>query len=208
MLSFETPVTRPHEGPVSYPSSPLAMLVVDQIDCGLLVCDAHGHMLQANRAATRELEGGHILKMMEGVLRCCGEPSDELHAAIEAAALRGRRRLVCLREANTPMIVVMPLAPDSADRRPLALVMIGRRTLCTPLGLELLAMQHRLTLAEQRVLRALVCGTTVRDIAIEHCVSVSTVRTQLQSMREKVGVSTIDKLLLTAARVPPVPSCH
>ena len=36
----------------------------------------------------------------------------------------------------------------------------------------------------------------------------STIRTQLQSMREKVGVSNIDKLLLTAARVPPVPSCH
>lgn len=208
MLSFETPATRLHDGPVGHSGNPLAMLVMDQIDCGLLVCDAHGHMLQANRAALRELDGGHILKVMEGTLRCCGEASDELHAAIEAAALRGRRRLVCLRQADTPMIVVMPLAPDSADRRPLALVMLGRRTLCTPLGLELLAMQHRLTLAEQRVLRALVGGASVRDIALEHCVAVSTVRTQLQSMREKVGVSNIDKLLLTAARVPPVPSCH
>lgn len=208
MLSFEAQAKRPHEAPVSHAASPLAMLVMDQIDCGLIVCDAHGHMLQANRAAQRELEGGHILKLMEGVVRCRGESSDELHAAIDAAARRGLRRLVCPREADTPMIVVTPLAPDAADRRPLALVMLGRRTLCTPLGLELLAMQHRLTLAEQRVLRALVGGASVRDIALEHCVAVSTIRTQLQSMREKVGVSNIDKLLLTAARVPPVPSCH
>jgi len=207
MLYFETPA-RPQEGPVDHPALPLAHLIVDQIDCGLLVCDANGHMLQANRAALRELESAHFLKMMEGVLCCCESSSAELHAAIEAAANRGLRRLVCLRHGDAPMLVVMPLATNTAAHQSLALVMIGRRTLCTPLGLELLAVQHRLTLAEQRVLRALVSGASVRDIALENSVAVSTIRTQLQSMREKVGVSNIDELLLTAARVPLVPSCH
>lgn len=208
MQSFAPTVTHMHETSGSLIGNSLAMLVMDQIDCGMLVCDVHGRILQANRAAQRELDGGDILKVMEGMLRCCGESSDELQAAIDAAARLGRRRLVCLRNAEAPMMVVTPLESNSDERQPLALVMIGRRTLCTPLGLELFALQHRLTFAEKRVLRALVAGTAVRDIAVEHCVAVSTVRTHLQSMREKLGVGTIDKLLLRAARVPLVPSCH
>jgi DNA-binding NarL/FixJ family response regulator len=105
------------------------------------------------------------------------------------------------------MLVVAPLDPQPGGES-LVLVMIGRRTLCTPLGLELLALQHRLTWAEQRVLRAIVGGSAVRDIAVDNGVAVSTIRTQVQSIRDKLGVGNIDALLLIAARIPPVPSCH
>lgn len=185
----------------------LPQQVVDQIDCGLLVCDAQGRMLHANRAALRELDSAQILKLQDGVL-CCGGPSGaELSGAIRAAAARGLRRLVNLQDSPPLMLVVMPLDPRPGSD-PLVLVMIGRRNLCTPLGLELLAVQHRLTWAEQRVLRAIVGGVAVRDIATDNGVAVSTVRTQVQSIRDKLGVSNIDALLLIAARIPPVPSCH
>lgn len=208
MLTLEAPVTRRSEEHATCVDTPLPQLVVDQIDCGLLVCEAHGHMLHANRAAMRELDGGRILKVVEGVLRSCGTSCDDLSAAIDAAARRGRRRLLCLRDPEPLMLVVMPLGPTAGDGQTLVLVMIGRRTLCTPLGLELLAIQHRLTLAEQRVLRALVGGAAARDIASENGVAVSTIRSQIQSVRDKLGVSTIDGLLLTAARIPLIPSCH
>ena len=185
----------------------LPQQVVDQIDCGLLVCDAQGRMLHANRAALRELDTAQILKLQDGVLCCRGPSGSELSAAIKASAARGLRRLVNLQDSPPLMVVVTPLdrLPGSD---PMVLVMIGRRSLCTPLGLELLAVQHRLTWAEQRVLRAIVGGVAVRDIATDNGVAVSTVRTQVQSIRDKLGVGNIDALLLIAARIPPVPSCH
>lgn len=186
----------------------LPQLVLDQVDCGLVVCDALGRMLHANRAAQRELNAGHVLKVEDGVLCTASPCSPELTGAIQSAALQGRRRMVCAGNGPTLMLVVMPLAVGAAGEESRALVMIGRRTLCTPLGLELLAIRHRLTLAEQRVLRALVCGSAARDIAAANGVAVSTIRTQIQSIRDKLGVGNIDELLLTAARIPLVPSCH
>jgi len=181
--------------------------VTDQIDFGLVVCDADGQMLHANRSATRELASQRVLKLQDGSVNSAGPGAPELASAIRAAAQRGRRRLLCLEDDPPVMLIVLPLDPQAAGER-LVLLMIGRRTVCTALGLELLAIQHRLTLAEQRVLRAIVGGTASRDIAVENGVAVSTVRTQIQSLRDKLGVGNIDALLLTAARVPPVPSSH
>jgi DNA-binding CsgD family transcriptional regulator len=185
----------------------LPQQIVDQIDCGLIVCDAQGHMLHANRSAQRELHSAQILILQDGVLCCRGPSANELAAAIKAAAGRGLRRLVNLQDSPPLMVVVMPL-DRLPGTDPMVLVMIGRRSLCTPLGLELLAVQHRLTWAEQRVLRAIVGGVAVRNIATDNGVAMSTVRTQVQSIRDKLGVGNIDALLLIAARIPPVPSCH
>ena len=189
------------------PTYELTQLVIDNIDSALLVCDAHGRMLHANRAAQRELEAADVLKAEDGLVRCVGASQAELSATILAAATHFRRRLLRLGRSQPLMVVVTPLGSPSDGPAPV-LLMIGRRTLCTPLGLELLAMQHHLTWAEQRVLRALVGGHAARTIATEHKVAVSTVRTQIQSIRNKVGVCNIDALLLTAARIPLVPSCH
>jgi DNA-binding CsgD family transcriptional regulator len=209
MLTLESPVARRSEMARAHPVlHHLPQLVMDQIDCGLLVCDAHGFMLHANRAALREVESGQVLKEDDGVVCSSGTASHELSAAMLNAATLGRRKLVCLSESPRLMAVVVPLAAPAGDGRSLVLIMIGRRTLCTPLGLELLAIQHRLTLAEQRVLRELVGGAAARGIASAHGVALSTVRTQIQSIRGKLDVGTIDELLLAAACVPPVPSCH
>jgi hypothetical protein len=123
----------------------LPQQIVDQIDCGLIVCDAQGHMLHANRSAQRELHSAQILILQDGVLCCRGPSANELAAAIKAAAGRGLRRLVNLQDSPPLMVVVMPL-DRLPGTDPMVLVMIGRRSLCTPLGLELLAVQHRLTL--------------------------------------------------------------
>lgn len=209
MITLESRVAQPFVERRARPAlQHLPQLVVDQIDCGLLVCDAHGQMLHANRAARREVEAGHVLRAEDGVVRGVGKAAYELSAAMLAAATRKRSKLVCLNERPPLMAVVVPLAAPAADGPTLVLLMIGRRTPCTPLALELLAVQHRLTLAEQRVLRALVDGEAARDIAMAHGVALSTVRTQIQSIRDKLGVNTIDALLLAAACIPPVPSCH
>jgi DNA-binding CsgD family transcriptional regulator len=207
MLATQVLLQRPSEDAGLRAQRHQLQQIVDQIDCGLLVCDAHGRMLHANRAALRELDSAQVLKLQDGTLCCRGPSAADLAAAIQAAATRGLRRLVNLQDSPPLMLVVLPMDPEPGGN-PMVLVMIGRRSLCTPLGLELLAIQHRLTWAEQRVLRAIVGGVAVRDIATENGVAVSTVRSQVQSIRDKLGVGNIDALLLVAARIPPVPSCH
>ncbi len=188
----------------------LPQLVVDQIECGLIVCDAHGGMLHANQSALRELEAGQFIKLKEGHLVGSDASANELASAIAAATQR-RSRLVYVGAASQQlMLVVMPLKLSGADGSEdvLALVMIGRRDVCTPLGLELLAMQRGLTAAEKRVFCGLVAGLAVRDIAARDGVKMSTVRAQVSSIRDKLQAANIDELLRVAARVPPVRAYH
>ena len=98
---------------------------------------------------------------------------------------------------------MLPLAGRSGER-PRALVVLGRRQPCSDLGLEMLAGSYGLTLAERRVLAALVREATPREIARQHAVALSTVRTQISSIRAKFGTRSIEGLLLRAAQVPPV----
>ena len=207
VIEEAVPVRTSEEASIRSRAQAYPQQVVDQIDCGLLVCDAQGRVLHANRAARRELDAAQLLRLQDGVVCGSGPGARELAAAIKSAATRGLRRLVSLQDRPPLMLAVSPLDIQPGGE-PLVLLMIGRRTLCTPLGLELLAMQHHLTWAEQRVLRAIVGGVSVREMASEHGVAVSTIRTQLQSIRDKLGVANIDALLLIAARLPLVPSCH
>jgi DNA-binding CsgD family transcriptional regulator len=101
------------------------------------------------------------------------------------------------------MLATMPLDVTEIDA-PLVLVMMGRRQVCSPLGLELLASHHGLTIAESRVLRALVDNRSPREIAALHGVAIATIRTQISAVRDKLGVRSIDALLLRAAEMPPL----
>ena len=58
--------------------------------------------------------------------------------------------------------------------------------------------------SDAQTLRALVDNGTAREIAAMHGVSIATVRTQIQAVREKLGARSIDALLLQAAALPPV----
>ena len=68
----------------------------------------------------------------------------------------------------------------------------------------MLAGAYGLTLAERRVLGGLVREASAREIAAEHAVALSTVRTQIASIRAKFGARSIDGLLLRVSELPPV----
>jgi len=66
------------------------------------------------------------------------------------------------------------------------------------------ARHHALTAGETRVLEALCSGHSAPAIARRHGVAVTTVRTQLTSLRAKTGAKTVNDLLRTVARLPPM----
>ena len=204
-----TPLSRGHlwvvpASPPAVPVLPLALQVLDQLDCALLACNPVGLVLLSNHAARRELDTARVLAIDQGRLRGVAGSQQALALLLGDAALRRRSRLQWLGDGEHRMMVAAMPAGDRAA--PLALVVLGRRSLCSPLGLEMLAIEHGLTPAERRVMRALVSNHAPRQIASDHGVAMSTVRTQIIAIRNKLGVRNIDALMLRAAQVPPVTS--
>jgi len=207
MLTLERPpVSRDADAHAAVATSDFAMALMDAIECGLVACDSEGHLLHANRAARREIATARVLRTVDCMLHCAGPQANDLACAIKDAALRQRRRLLWLGAgADQLMIVAMPICADDSSQ-PAALLILGRRSLCSPLGLEMLALRHGLTLAERRVLSALIETRPARQIAAAHGVRLTTIRTQIQSIRDKFGARNIEELLLRVAQVPAVTS--
>ncbi len=209
MLSHdEVPaLSQGQERPCSAPKAPIAQLALalfDEIECGLIVCDEQGGIQFANHAAQQEMASKRLLLSSGNTLR--STVGSEVDCALRQAAQRGRRCLVRLTQASDQLMVsVLPFQPPGANLR-LALVILGRRHPCSDLGLEMLGSSYGLTGAERRVLGALVRQATPREIASEHAVKLSTVRTHICAIRAKFGTRSIEGLLLRVAQVPPVAS--
>jgi len=184
----------------------LALALFDEIECGLIVCDEQGAIHFANQAAQQEMSSQRLLQRLGDRLRRTSGCGGELDTAMRLAAQRGRRSLVRMTQgADQLMVSVLPFQLPGA-RSHQVLVVLGRRQPCSELGLEMLAGSYGLTLAERRVLGGLVRQATPREIASAHAVKLSTVRTQISSIRAKFGSRSIEGLLLRAAQVPPVAS--
>jgi DNA-binding CsgD family transcriptional regulator len=176
--------------------------VLDEIDTGVLVCDEHAVIRTANWSAQRELAAGHLLRT-SGAALCATTCDAGVRAAISAACKSGRRAVLALGAGDQRLHVsVSPLA--TAGKQPLALVMLGRRDPCSRVALELLGMQKGLTAAERRVLAGLSAQRSPAQIAKDHCVAISTVRSQIASLRAKLEVKSQQALVCLVYGVPPL----
>jgi DNA-binding CsgD family transcriptional regulator len=215
MLTFDTPLAldeTPRTGSMpkglAAADNPLALALIDRIECGIAAVGPSGQLLYANRAARREFERAQALRLHGQHVMCAVHDTPEWRAALQDAAVRQRGRLLWLGgQDERLMVIVMPVQADELTT-PAALLMLGRRSICSPLGLEMLATRHKLTFAERRVLAALVENQSTTEIAATHGVGMATIRTQIQSIRDKMQVRSIDALLLRAAEVPPVTALH
>ena len=84
-------------------------------------------------------------------------------------------------------------------------MIIGKRQACEELSRDAFARQHALTLAEARVLKQLCEGERPSDIAPTLGVQLSTVRTQISSIRAKTGTRDIAQVVRHVGRLPPLP---
>ena len=189
-------------------TSHLLIALMDRVECGLLACGPMGELLHANLAAQRALREASILRLVDACVCASACKQDAWIAALRNAATRRRSSLVEVGDGESrTMLAVMPGHADIGGE-PGVIVVMGRRSPCSALGLEMFAGSHGLTHAESRVLRALVDNRSTREIAASHGVAVATVRSQIQAVRDKLGVRSIDALLLRAAEVPPVTARH
>lgn len=204
--SFLPPRAAPEGGAVPRAGTAIdsmLALLVDQIDAGLVVCDPQGRILVGNRAARDELARQRLLQGLDGRLRCARGVDAPLDAALQHAA-RGRRRLLLLASATDQLMVSLAPLTDTPGAESPVLVLLGRREPCSALSLELFGSLHGLTLAERRVLRDLLADTSPREIADTQGVALCTVRSHIASIRNKLGVRSIEALLLRAVGLPPM----
>jgi DNA-binding CsgD family transcriptional regulator len=178
--------------------------LIDRIECGVMACGPNGELFHANAAAQRELENARMLRLVDGRVRASEASQGAWRNALHEATVRALARLVTIEDDGEPlMVALLPVQVDGIEG-PAAVAIMGRRNVCSTLGLEMLSSTHGLTYAERRVLHALVACRSAREIAASHGVALATVRTQIQSVRDKLGVRNIDALLLRAAAVPPI----
>jgi DNA-binding CsgD family transcriptional regulator len=184
----------------------LLAIALDEIDYGVLVVDGAGRPRCLNHAARLALDSEPTpLRIVDGRLEA-EDPVDArpLAVAIRNATEQGLRcQLRVARAGRALALSVVPM-PAADGGEPVALIILAKQQLCEALAIQAFAASHRLTSSEARVLAALSRGEAPAAIATRRNVALSTVRTQIHSIREKTGVGSIRELLRTVSVLPPL----
>ena len=183
-------------------------LVLDEIDYGVILVDAQHRVAHANHAALAQLRRSAWVLLAAGELRAADARQGlALNAAIRAAATQGLRRLVNLGEGSERIAVaIIPLPRHQPNDEARVLLLLSRRHICEELSAHGFASGHGLTSAEGQVFKALCRGLEPAQIASEVGVKLSTVRTQIASIRLKAEVASIGALVHRVAQLPPLVS--
>jgi len=199
------------------------MAMLDEVGYPLILLTGRDEVSVANRAALRELDEGQVLQMAGRQLRTrAAADQSVLREALIQARERGLRRLVSLGsgepaasaggdaegdgEGARLCVAVIPLsatAPAPGSDAAVLLAM-GRRQPCESLTVDCFARDHGLTLAEAAVLQGLCQGQRPQEIAQAHGVALSTVRSQVGSIRAKTGATSIRHLVQQVSLLPPL----
>jgi DNA-binding CsgD family transcriptional regulator len=179
--------------------------MLDEMDHGMLLVSPTGDVRHANQPARRELACGNSLSLSEsGVCATHREQHETFMQAI-ADASRGRRRLVTLgTNGHALSLAVVPLGDEDTDTEALVLLVLGKRQSCEVLTVDFFARTQGLTSAEARVLQALCDGLRPKEAARQFDVAVSTIRTQISSIRTKTQTASIRDLVSRVTALPPI----
>jgi DNA-binding CsgD family transcriptional regulator len=180
-------------------------LMLDEIDYGVLLLGRDAVVLHMNHAARCELDAQHPLQLLGRQLRAAdAEDAARLQQAVQAAQLRGLRRLLLLGpDGHRVAVSVVPLQAGPGGQVATQLS-LAKRQVCGELGVQWFARSYGLTLAETRVLEALSEGLQPNDIATRFGVGISTIRSQIGSIRAKTRSDSIGALVRQVAVLPPL----
>jgi DNA-binding CsgD family transcriptional regulator len=182
--------------------------MLDEVDYGLLLVGMDAQVLHANKAALGELDNGGLMQIRDHVLHACSAVDEaSLRMALDIAGRRGLRRLIHMGEGSeraSVSVVPLPIPEGTHDLLRPVLLVFGKRQMCEELSADGFSRAHGLTMAETQVLKRLCAGDTPKEIANKQGLQLSTVRSQLSSIRVKTSAHSIRDLVRQVAMLPPV----
>jgi DNA-binding CsgD family transcriptional regulator len=179
--------------------------MLDETDHGMLLVTPSGRLRHANQPGQQELSSRTALWLDNGIVKASErhQHADLLHALADAS--RGRRRLLSVGpRAAAVSVAVVPLGGNVVQAEPLVLLTLGKRQSCEALTLNIYAHSQGLTDAETRVLQAVCRGLRPKEVARQFDVAVSTIRTQISSIRHKTQTNSIRDLVNRVTTLPPI----
>lgn len=178
---------------------------LDELDYGMVVLSDDMNVVHCNEAASVELDDCHPLEVSNNELRArLARDVAPLHAAVESAARRGLRKLLTLgKDEHRASVSVIPLTASETGARAV-LIVFAKRAVCETLSIQGFARDYGLTDAETRVLVALCNDLPPTRVARQSGVAISTVRSQIGSLRHKTGAASIRALVRQVAVLPPI----
>ncbi len=216
-------------GPLSEPPElALLRLALDQIDYGMVVLDVGSGRIQfANAPGHAALTAGPDaggtrppnpsgLCLVDGRLAAARPGHAEVLRNTLARTKSGLRGLLHLgSDPQACAVAVLPLPHPAHDTAParygaqpepasFALLVFAKQQFCDDSTMALFARERGLTNAEGQVLAQVCKGLRPAQIADRHGVQISTVRTQLRSIRSKTCCDTIRELVQKVSILPPM----
>ena len=181
------------------------MRVFDEIDYGMLIIDAQGRILHANHLARHELANGRIIMSYgNSLLGSSAEFTSQIQQAMESS-FRGQRKLLMMTVGEKELsLAFTPLSHPLEADSPSVLVLLSRQSTCDNLAVRMFARSLNLSPSEESVLMGLCRGLQITEIAQQHGVAESTVRSQIKTLREKADAPSIRRLLHRVNSLPPV----
>jgi DNA-binding NarL/FixJ family response regulator len=182
--------------------------ILDSIQVGAMAVGVGLRIAFANRAAVRECARRTLMRAEDAQVAVLTLPDpaerQRLAQAIESAH-SGHWSMVRLGSGSAALsVAVFPLCARGRSTGPLALLLFGLGDKREPLATQLYAKSCGLTPAETRVLLGLADGLLPKQIASKHEVLLSTVRTQIGSIRDKTGTRRLADLLQALVSLPPI----
>jgi len=182
--------------------SPLGRIILDRLDRGVVLLDAHGRIVDANSHALHVIRSCSGLRVRAGRLSFTDPELDEqlqLGLAGNGAGHRGGRAVLATRvrcRGSEPYRVVIRSVPPDADERKVAFfVLLYAPNRQQGISLEVLRQVYGLTPAQAAVARSLFAGRSVEETARSFQVSLNTVRTHLKQIFTKCEVNSQAELL-------------
>lgn len=205
----------------------LLRLALNQVDYGLVVVDVDSAMVQfSNQLGHDTLQDTsdprYAGPRRSGLRLCLGRvlaqraaDTEQLHRTLQRTK-NGLRGFLCLGDGRqSSAVAVLPLAAQAVAPQPwvhpgapatacYALLVFAKQQLCDDSTMALFARERGLTSAEGQVLAQVCKGLRPAQIASKHGVQISTVRTQLRSIRMKTCATTIRDLVQQVSVLPPM----
>lgn len=187
------------------PPLQLLLAVLDEVNHGLLLVNELAEVRYANRVAARDCSAGRALHYDGRRLRVSNPNDFDALLRALAGAADGRRAMLTLRSPRGSVsLAVVPVAARAGDGDSVALLVLGKSDTVEPLSLQFFAQMNQLTPAESAVLAALCEGLRPAQVAERGGVALSTVRTQIGSIRQKTRTQSVSHVVRMVQTLPPV----